>query len=170
MDCDQLSQVLKRLEATKNYFRTCLHIDQLYLYGIFPDRPNIFIILTESSNKRIGHFILLYIARDGSVVIFDPIGTDLTKIPSEIKEFICNNKSVKFNVKQLQGPNSCLCGVFCIFFSIYLSTGYSFEHVISWFAEPAWNDVSIYSWFVKRVAHPPLTSVLTPARMFQCKL
>ncbi len=169
MDCEQLSQILKRLEATKNYFRACLTADLLYLYDIFPDRTNIFIILTESANKKIGHFLLVYIDKNGSVVIFDPIGTNYVDIPDEIKKFVSNNKSVRYNEKRLQGPNSCLCGVFCIFFAIYLSAGYCFEHVISWFADPLWNDVSVYSWFVGRVARPSLTSVLTPARMFLCK-
>ena len=169
MDCQQITQVLKRLEITKSYFRDCLPIDRLYLYDIFPGKTNIFIILTETENKEIGHFVLVYIDRNGFVVIFDPAGTDLDEIPIEIKKFININKSVKFNEKRLQGQNSCLCGVFCVFFSIYLSMGYSFEQVISWFAEPQWNDVSIYSWFIKRVAHPSLSPTLTRARMW-CEL
>ena len=165
-----MTQILEKLEVTKDNFRICLSINQLYLYDVSIDKNNIFIILTETENKEIGHFVLLYTYKNGSVIIFDPAGTEYDEIPTEIKTFIkTNNKSVKFNEKRLQGPNSCLCGVFCVFFSVYLSMGYSFEEVISWFADPQWNDVSIYRWFMNRVAHPPLSSVLTPARMFQCQ-
>ena len=171
MDCDQITQVLVKLEATRQYFRICLPIDQLYLYDIFPNRTNIFIILTKNENKEIGHFVLVFVDKNDSIIIFDPLGTNYDGIPIEIKKCIPNNyKTIKFNEKRLQSPNSCLCGLFCIFFSVYLSVGYSFEQLISWFAEPQWNEVSVYSWFVNRVAHRSLTSVLTLERMFHCEL
>ena len=167
MDCDQVTEYMLHLPSTKYYFRKCLTASQLLSYDIIPDRINIFIVLLNSD--PIGHFVLIYFA-NSSIIIFDPAGTDLMHIDDNIKHFVMQrNLPILLNEKQLQGSNSCLCGVYCIFVSLYLSIGYSFKELMSWFSsDPSWNDISIYRWFIKRVAHS--VKPFGRARMLQCKI
>jgi hypothetical protein len=167
MNCHQLTEYMLHLPPTKYYFRKCISISQLYLYDIMPGRINIFIVLLNSD--PIGHFVLIYFDVS-SIIIFDPAGTDIDHIHGDIKCFIKRWKvPILLNEKQLQGNNSCVCAIYAIFFSVYLSMGYSFKELISWFTpDLPWNDNSIYRWFIKRVAHS--VDPFGRARMLHCKL
>ena len=62
-----------------------------------------------------------------------------------------------------------MCGIYCIFFAIYLTIDYQFDDILSWFRDPQWNDISVYQWFIKRLVHRTLLTILTPERMLYCE-
>ena len=167
MDCAQVNGVM---EKNVKIFNLCLPLNLLRIY-FDRERPCIFIVLMSNKGENIGHFISIYLHEGGGLTLFDPLGIDArSDIDVEILKLIKPDTPLQFNRKKIQGPNSCLCAVYCIFVSLYLSRNYSFNAVLSWFGrDRAWNDASIYSFFSKRLS-PSMTVTLTPARMLRCRV
>ena len=155
MECQEIETVLRNLPTTKNIFRGCFVSDKLLLARrvLCRGQDNIFIVLiVDEEDDFLGHFILLYLSSDNILTVFDSVGRHYPKI----NDFLAHlrPKLIHRNVKKIQGPNSCVCGVYCILVAVYLSIGLGLTHIIQWFSKSdlKTNDESVYLWFTKRIA------------------
>ena len=69
MEIGQVNGILKKLID----FSICLSIDHLYQYK--PSDRRVFIVLIDST-KVLGHFVLIFTKINGSIILFDPVGTN----------------------------------------------------------------------------------------------
>ena len=130
---------------------------------------NVYIINTTASSNIVGHWLLLFAARN-CCIFFDTYGQSAENFGGNILELtklisIKSGASVTWNSKCLQQKNSCVCGIYCILFSYYLCQNYSMSNILSWFSDDKkLNDHSVYKWWTNRADFG-----LTAAQMLQCK-
>ena len=112
------SKILTILKDSPDFFG-CLAEDQTEFTTI-QSFPAFFIVNIDSSDKEGSHWIALGIFKD-SVEIFDTLGFKIFKwssIPCTLLKFlhrIIGQRSLKIS-KRIQGPDSILCGYYCIFY------------------------------------------------------
>ena len=110
--------ILTILKESPNFFG-CLAEDQTEFTTI-QSFPAFFIVNIDSSDKEGSHWIALGIFQD-SVEIFDTLGFKIFKwssIPCTLLKFlhrIIGARKLKIS-KRIQGPDSILCGYYCIFY------------------------------------------------------
>ena len=75
-------------------------------------------IIANTAIEKNGHFIVFAQINRNSLLIFDPLASDLTKYIIEplAKSF----DSVYFNLQQLQDNESEFCSIFCASFAVHL--------------------------------------------------
>ena len=112
------SKILTILKGSPHFFG-CLAEDQTEFTTI-QSFPAFFIVNIDSSDKEGSHWIALGIFKK-SVEIFDTLGFKIFKwssIPCTLLKFlhrIIGQRSLKIS-KRIQGPDSILCGYYCIFY------------------------------------------------------
>jgi len=112
------STILTILKESPNFFG-CLAEDQTEFTAI-QSFPAFFIVNIDSSDEEGSHWIALGIFKE-SVEIFDTLGFKIFKwksIPCTLLKFlhrIIGQRSLRIS-KRLQGPESILCGYYCIFY------------------------------------------------------
>ena len=112
------SKILTILKGSPHFFG-CLAEDQTEFTTI-QSFPAFFIVNIDSSDKEGSHWIALGIFKK-SVEIFDTLGFKIFKwssIPCTLLKFlhrIMGQRSLKIS-KRIQGPDSILCGYYCIFY------------------------------------------------------
>ena len=122
MDCGQIEKILKNCPITTPIFRACVEVSNLSysLKSLYiPGQANIFILLDVPKNQNLGHFVLLFCDKNNRVILFDSAGNN--QINNEIKVALKTSigvNEVQLNQKRIQSPNSCTCGLYCIFYSI----------------------------------------------------
>ena len=112
------SKILTILKNSPHFFG-CLAEDQTEFTTI-QSFPAFFIVNIDSSDKEGSHWIALGIFQD-SVEIFDTLGFKIFKwssIPCTLLKFLHRIIGArKLNIsKRIQGPDSILCGYYCIFY------------------------------------------------------
>ena len=156
MDCQEIDKIFKRDPITKPIYRCCATINNLSnvkkLY--LPNDDNIFILLSLTDNKWLGHFLLLYIDKNKSSILFDSGGVQ--KVDENIVDFLKTQigaKDISYNENRVQLPQSCTCGLYCMFVAHYLAGDYLFQDIISWFDKKDFklNDRSILEWFKREI-------------------
>ena len=112
------SKILTILKDSPNFFG-CLVEDQTEFTTI-QSFPAFFIVNIDSCDKKGSHWIGLGIFKE-SVEIFDTLGFKIFKwssIPCKLLKFlhrVVGQRSLKIS-KRIQGPDSILCGYYCIFY------------------------------------------------------
>ena len=174
MNCWEISSLLTNyISETKQYFRKCLYVSDLCQINslIIHGENNIFIVLlNDGDGSAIGHFCLVFYSKDKLLVVFDSLGLrDTTYSLFNGLKSELNAKEIRYNTTQFQSNNSCVCGLYCIYIAVWLSTGSSFQEVLSRFSstELWWNDKSIFEWFKR---HFKYLTRFTKKQLLTCDL
>jgi len=123
------------------------------LLGVFPSDklprkvvgPAVLIVNTDPSNKPGGHWVAIYVRRDGIAEYFDSYG--LPPQGKTISRFLKKFEGCYFSKQQIQGLFSSVCGHYCIFFAVRRWHNYSLEKILATFSENLEeNDELITDW------------------------
>ena len=172
MNNREIDLILESLPSTSPYYRGCVAVDQLSspllrnnLYST--ETYNIIVCNDQVSTTSLGHWLLLFFYPDstGSIVcsFFDSFGRDILSFDHRIFDFAVSIASdIHSNRYKLQSDKSCVCGLWCIFLSIFLTQGYSMSDILSWFSKTdrKLNDISILSYLKKLVKLPSTEKLL----------
>ena len=127
--------ILKQDFIARKYLHGIYAIDELSKLKV-SSRPCFLIVNTCSSksNKRMGHWLCLYLDIYGYVsIFFDSFGLAPEVYP-EIKKFLRrHSKFIRYNEICLQHPSYETCGLYVIYFAKYITRGYDLHHILSFF-------------------------------------
>ena len=98
--------------------------NHVYMY------PSAIISNTEERRKSGQHWVCYFIRSPFSCEYFDSFGE---KAPALIEDFLSRFKTVKRSWDQAQSDFSETCGLYCVYFLLLRSQGYSFEQIMKTF-------------------------------------
>lgn len=137
-------QILHALRDIKNH-----------TVGVYPaDRipkvwakPTAFVVNTDGHKQPGTHWVAMYVNRDGHGCYFDSYGLPPV-IPQHLQRLRRNCKFFRYSAKQLQGPESQLCGHYCVMFLHFMSTGLGIHRFRSAFSNDlSKNDKIVYDYY-----------------------
>ena len=135
MELGQLDSILKKKSKIYKGSYSIAELPKLKIN----DKKFIIIVNTSNNFNRMGHWISLFINKRGKCIYFDSLNEPVIK---EIKTFIKKqscNKIITIK-KQIQSTFSLTCGLYSLFFTLYLSYS-SFTKFIKLFKnDTIYND------------------------------
>lgn len=133
MEGKAIFDVLSKDRYCSKIFGGIFAADQLKKIQI-SQLPVVFVLNTGKLKSGGIHWVALYINHYGTRgYFFDSFGFDPI-VYKEIHKFIITNSLFyKFNQVCLQSPLDETCGLYCIYFCLYISRGYSMNYIINLF-------------------------------------
>lgn len=168
MDGKEIENFLSSCTKTAPYFRCVTSVTNLHVaFQLYKaTTKNIFVVNTSGIPDKLGHWVLVYV-QPFEIVFFDSFGRKPLEIDKNLYDFLqkFNIKNIKVNSKKLQQNSSCTCPAYVIFFSVYLSSNFSLNKILSWFSATnlKLNDSSIFTWLQKRT-----TATLSRPKILKC--
>ncbi len=170
----EIEIILSKFPSTSLFYRDCRTIDSLSgsQNKFVQNSCNIFVVNTANSEEKFGHWLLLFfypnsdsnIENSANICCFvDSYGRELKEFDKKISKFVKQfTKRIIHNPHKLQQSSSCVCGLYVIFFSVFLSSGYSLVEIVSWFSKLnlSLNDISVLKFLRKRVRLPKSSQLL----------
>jgi len=97
-----------------------------------PDKeyPGIYIANTDVASQPGQHWVAFYCEKPDTTEVFDSYGYNPAVYSLFLKTWIGDDYIVQ-NSCRLQGPDSTVCGQYCIFYTLLRCHGYRYEDVIS---------------------------------------
>ena len=150
MNNREIDAVLSTCALTKPYYRGSYSSNELAHNHLLSNSWNIFIINTTKDSSKVGHWLLAFFKHHICTFV-DSFGFPVSHYSADIIEFVCKNSTiVHCSNKQLQQNSSQVCGIYVIFFSIYLSTNVPLPAIVGWFSDnKRLNDKSLHIWLKK---------------------
>lgn len=113
-----IDRILQTDNLTKKTYLGCFSYDERPVINSYPSS---FVINTQPRSKEGEHWLAMYFDIDENCYFFDSFGNK----PSFYRlhnYILSNSRKWTYNMKQLQGfePH---CGVYCIFFLLFISRG-----------------------------------------------
>lgn len=143
MNGRELSDVLEKDNYAKRVFKGVVPRDKLAdLEPLSP--PALYIVNTDPSYRKGEHWVVLYFDGTGKAEYFDSFG--LPPRHREMSEFLRRFAlTSKHNKKCLQPVLSSTCGLYCLYYALKKSRGYSLPRIVSIFhsQKPRANDMKI---------------------------
>ncbi len=167
MNTTQLSVILSNCAITKPYFRTVVPIDYLLsaakMYN--KNEKNIFVVNVLESGEGFGHWVLIFVYPNNELISFvDSFAVEPAQYDKRFVIFLRKfSKTIDYCPYAVQQNRSCTCGLYCVFFAIYLTLGYSLDTITRWFspARKLLNDKSVIAFIRERVYIPSSRRFLT---------
>ncbi len=161
----EIETILSKFPSTSRFYRDCCPVDSLSdsQNKFVQNSSNIFVVNTANSDEKFGHWLLLFFNSSNICYFVDSYGREPKEFDERISKFVAHfTKRVIHNPRKLQQSSSCVCGLYVIFFSVFLCTGYSLTKIISWFSKPdlRLNDISVLKFLRKRVRLPKTSQLL----------
>lgn len=157
MNSKQLTDFFESCSFTQSYFCGVFSSDNIRLPTYNNETQYFIVINTAPSNHAGIHWISIFKPHNGRCIFIDSLGNLPIAYGSFIDEafkkiilrtqFEGEFDSVPY---PLQISTSNLCGVYCLFFVLFLSMGFDFKFILTHFKNNVfYNDNFIYSWFCK---------------------
>lgn len=148
MDTKEIYDIIRKKGSLASIFLGVFPSDMLP--KVVKKRPSAIIINTDPANKPGKHWVAAYFNNDNSVEYFDSYG--LSPFNNEILNFLSENSSVIYkNGVHLQGLNSLVCGLYCIFFLYFKCRGYSLNKILKFFDKNRdKNDAKVCNFMYKK--------------------
>lgn len=111
----EINEILKN----KSEFLGCFSPNQLPVNIPASTLPKYLIVNTCCSQKKMGHWIVIYVKNCREIFYFNPLGCVGDNQPTnKIRQFLCSIffKNIYFNTFPIQSNESQSCGLFCILF------------------------------------------------------
>ena len=103
------------------------------------------IVNTDSSDKPGRHWLAFYFTSYEQIECFDSYGLSPEYYSHNLGAFVKKYESVVTNNKQLQGPNTMVCGQYCLFYLMHRCRGYSMNDIVNMFSSDTYvNDQFVY--------------------------
>ncbi len=165
MNSTQIERILSKYPVSAPYYRVCLPVDLLWesRKHFVALNYNIVVVNTATSREDFGHWLLLFFApRSTSSWIcyfIDSYGRNIQDFDARILKFVNYfTHEIQNNPTKLQQNSSCMCGLYVIFFAIFLSASYSLAAILSWFSKRdlQLNDISVLHYLKNCVKIPKM--------------
>jgi hypothetical protein len=92
--------------------------------------PGAYIANTDTSSQPGQHWVAFYCEKEKQIEVFDSYGYNPAVYSPYLKNWIGSDYVIQSTCK-LQGPDSTVCGQYCMFFVLLRCHGFSYEYVIS---------------------------------------
>jgi hypothetical protein len=79
------------------------------------NKPAAFILNTENSDVSVGHWVAIYIPRNGSPIYFDSFGLE-PHVKNHISFLKRLHSRVRYNKKGFQSADTNVCGCYCLYY------------------------------------------------------
>ena len=136
MDTKQLENLLQHHPATRHSFGGVLALDQLPIRAT----KTCYVINLDESREPGSHWVAVYFGRSGIGEYFDSYG--LSPYPITIRNFLNDNiVTWKYYSRQLQYVRTSVCGQYCSFYLIIISSGISMDRFTSQFSNSRFRYV-----------------------------
>ena len=131
MNTQELSQLLKRDATVRQVVRGVFARD---LLPTDVNYPSGYVCNTHTSSQPGEHWVAIFIDHDGVGEYFDSFG--LPPLHASFEMFMNRNcASWSYNNRTLQSITSSVCGLYCIYFLVMRSKGYSLRDLLSVFTD-----------------------------------
>ena len=167
MDSVQLTSILSSNPHTRKTFHGVFPSDMLPR-GRLQQRPVSLVVNTHPHNLPGEHWLAIYLSDDKKGEFFDSYGHAPThqQFPKTIMKFLRRNASVTiFQPRQLQAPESSVCGYHCVFFLHHRSKGLTFKQIQEMYSRDLGRNDQMVEHFVKNKDVPrPALNMFQPAQ------
>lgn len=130
MNGRQLTQRLLNDPYARRTFRGVFPRDRLPL-RVNTRRPSAYVINTERQEGPGEHWVVVSFDGRERGEYFDSFG--LPAVYRDIEDFIFHCQSYRYNQHVLQDPPSSTCGLYCMYYVLKKSRGFSMERLLSTF-------------------------------------
>lgn len=148
MYASQLKELVKSDSSMSKVFGGIFAKDKLpQLHELKTDRA--FIVNSDESDSVGEHWLLVYfVARNKTVIWFDPLGHDPSYYGSPIVYWLSSSRfKLVSNIKSVQSTQSYYCGLFVLFVYYYLAHGLEFSTIMNKFSTYLMKNDSLVQQF-----------------------
>jgi len=148
MNTIEINRIIKNNPLLNKYY--C----GIYPSDLLPDNPSkpcCFIVNTDPSHLPGKHWVVIYLSENSVIEYFDSFGRP--PIINNIQTFINKyGKKLINNKKQIQNNTSNTCGMFCILFIAFKTSGLNMSDFISLFSvDTNYNELLLRKLYKKIV-------------------
>jgi hypothetical protein len=101
-------------------------------------RPGSYIVNTDPSYLSGQHWLAIYVARNGSVEVFDSLGYPPNHYPF-LKTYL-KGKTFTHNSKRWQKSGTITCGQFCLFYLYHKCRGLTLKDIVDFYRNDDLNE------------------------------
>ena len=143
--------MMREDDAIKVQFGGVCALNQLP--KIIEEKPKVYIVNTDPSNKRGSHWVAFYFPREENPEFFDSAGHTPDSYHVRFQNVLINNGDGAYiiNTGRLQPPATDTCGAFCLFYAAYRCRGWTMNDILRLFRGTSLmdNDTTVVD-FVNR--------------------
>ncbi|GFV05732.1 uncharacterized protein TNCV_2450601 [Trichonephila clavipes] len=146
MYASQIHRILSRDRDASRYFIGVFPSDEIPL----PKERATLVVNTDTRDQEGSHWLAMYIKDKDTLEFFDSYGLPPEMYGVHIFKYAEQFTNVKWNKKSIQSLTSNVCGLYCVYFLLKISRGYSMDYVLYELSRTRLNDFRLYQYFKKR--------------------
>lgn len=154
MNNEDIKLLLENCSVTAPYFRSAVSVTDKNLESAVlafeVSKPNYYVFNTE--NQKVGHWLAVCFDSKAHALFFDSYGQTPNYYSTKLEDFIVKLSGDNWtsSSKAIQSDNSCVCGIYCVYFIIRFALGHKIDLITSPFSSNLFaNDHMIFKWLKK---------------------